>query len=458
MRRHRLVLLFVAAAIALLVLALYLLRPKGDPPPAPEVACRAGAWRLADGELVVLTPLPGTALRYRLLDGRTGRLAPAAEEPGGMEGREGWRTEGPFVARARFGGCDAERFDFALEGGPAGTAERLPLRAVETRFAGAGGTELAGRLTLPAGDGPVPLAVLVHGSERTSALTFSPWPALLATHGIAAFAYDKRGTGSSEGSYTQDFSQLADDAVAALAEARRLAPGRFERAGFVGGSQGGWIGPLAASRSGADFVVALYGLADSPLAEDRDEVLRELRARGHGADVEAAAREVTAATGGVIASRFRDGYAELARVKKKYRGAPWLADVQGEYSGDLLRWPGWVLRLAGPFFDQGTSWEYDPLPTLTALAVPQLWVLAGADREAPPEETVRRLRGLQEAGRPIDLAIFPATDHGIVETAEAGGRRVALRHAEGYFRLVLDWIHAGSLGGPHGQAELYPRR
>src|SRR5690606_36340232 len=135
-----------------------------------------------------------------------------------------------------------------------------------------------------------------------SALESNPMQYLLPAQGVAAFVYDKRGTGGSAGEYTQDFHALAGDAVAALAEARRLHPAGFSAAGFVGASQGGWVAPLARSRSDAVFVAALHGLAESTLAENGEQVLNVLRAKGHGDDVLVQAREATEATARLIAS------------------------------------------------------------------------------------------------------------------------------------------------------------
>jgi alpha-beta hydrolase superfamily lysophospholipase len=78
----------------------------------------------------------------------------------------------------------------------------------------------------PAGpaDPTRPLVVLVHGSERTMAVA-AIYQRMLVAQGISVFAYQKRGTGDSEGEYTQNFELLADDAAAALAKARELARG-----------------------------------------------------------------------------------------------------------------------------------------------------------------------------------------------------------------------------------------
>ncbi|PPJ44707.1 alpha/beta hydrolase, partial [Rhizobium sp. KAs_5_22] len=95
------------------------------------------------------------------------------------------------------------------------------------------------------------------------------------------FVYDKRGTGGSSGKYTQNFHELSDDAGAALREALRVGGARVGRIGYLGGSQGGWVAPLAASKTPqAQFVEVGFGLADGVLAEDRDQVVLDLRAAG----------------------------------------------------------------------------------------------------------------------------------------------------------------------------------
>lgn len=80
---------------ALAVVLFALAACSGTPAPSPETACHTGAWHFADGEILVLTPVDD-GLRYRFVDGRTGRLEPG--EGGELQAREGWRTSGPFVA------------------------------------------------------------------------------------------------------------------------------------------------------------------------------------------------------------------------------------------------------------------------------------------------------------------------------------------------------------------------
>jgi hypothetical protein len=290
--------------------------------------------------------------------------------------------------------------------------------------------------------GPHPLLVLVHGSERTSPLS-SAYPYIFASYGLTVFAYDKRGTGKSEGEYTQNFELLADDAAAAMTAARRLAQGRFDRAGYFGGSQGGWVAPLAATRTPVDFVAVGFGLIESPLGEDREQVLSEMRAKGYGTDDVAAAREVADATGQLVASNFTIGFDHLAVMKRRYGSKPWFNDINGEFTGAVLRESEADLRRVGrALFDNlELIWDYDAPAVIRRVKSPQLWVLAEEDREAPSETSLNLLRQIRGGGADLTIYSFPGTDHGMVEFVQAAdGSRTYTRITDGYFRLLADWI------------------
>jgi pimeloyl-ACP methyl ester carboxylesterase len=403
---------------------------------ARAAGCSPGVYARNEQERVAIAapPAGGGGSRYVFLDGRRGHLGTADSlvrcDPGGpaAQGADGSWQPWPQVALTR-------------------TAARFRSH----------GTELRGELIEPApqeGQGRPPLVVYVHGSEKTAALGTS-YPYLLAAQGLAVFVYDKRGTGSSEGFYTQNFELLADDAAAALQEARRLAAGRHGRAGFAGFSQGGWVAPLAARRSAADFVAVGFGLLLTPLEEDQEQVLEEMRRAGHDAAALVQAREVTAATGAVIASHFTSGFARLAAVKQRYAGKPWLAQIEGEHTGQILRMDEASLRRIGPPLLDGLDviWRYDGEAVLKGLDVPLLWIIAGEDREAPGDVTRERLLALRRAGKAIELYLYPETDHGMLEYVQApDGSRAYTRVTEGYLRLLGDWIRGRSLP-PYGRGQ-----
>jgi hypothetical protein len=416
-------------------------------PPVPSEAdglCHSGAYRLADGQVVSIGRSTEQALRYKSMNGETGRLYPRAE--GDYAGGEGWASPPPPVVATLRGPCGGERVRFSAPGIPEQDATRVALSRKTVTFS-SGDTSLRGRLVAPPGRGKVPVVVLVHGSEDTSAVDLQLDQYWLPARGVAVFVYDKRGTGQSQGKYTQDFETLSGDAVAALAEARRLLGPRAGPAGFWGGSQGGWVAPLAARKANADFVLVSFGMAQSPLEEDREEVFDNLRRAGYGEDVLAKAREVTDATGAVMASRFASGYEALEAVKARHGQEPWFKAIQGEYSGEMLRYPTAVIKEVGPTRDRGTSWTYDPLPTLRALDIPMLWVLAGDDIEAPSATTLAILRELQRTKPRLDVAVYPGTDHGIIRFVEKDGERQPIGYARSYLPLVLEWLESHRLRG-----------
>ncbi|WP_182912077.1 alpha/beta hydrolase family protein [Sphingomonas cavernae] len=404
-------------------------------PAAPQ--CTPGAYRGADGDFIVITERAKSAedgeWRYTFRDGRYGS------------------TKGGAVQ------CSA---DALMVTGPSGAVERWPrmaLRMTPTRFK-SGDAMLAGMLVEPdvkAGKKP-PLAVMVHGSESSASINRNPYPFVFAAQGIAAFVYDKHGAGASEGRYHQNFHRLAADVVAASTEAKRLAKGRFSRFGLFGGSQGGWVAPRAANDAGAEFVAIGFGLLINPLEEDSEQVFSELREKGYGDTVIAEAREITDATGAVIASHFTSGFDQLAAVKARYGAQPWFTAITGEFTGALLASDEPTLRREGPakYDNLDLDWRYDAIGHLRRVRAPQLWIVAGEDREAPPIVTIERLQALRREGKPISIVRFPRTDHGMYEFEQAAdGTRRDTRITDGYFRLLADWIKRET-HSPYGTAEM----
>lgn len=421
-----------------------------DAKPDPTTACYVGLYRLEDASWVDIAPLADTGLRWRRLDGSTAKMVRDAQ--GRWTSTLGWtrRVEGP---QPQLGFCDDGRIVFDGQ-----TGRRVALDVQDTRFVGQGGTHLNGRLILPPGDGPVPIMIEVHGSEGANALDFNAFQRFAPASGVGVFVYAKRGSGGSEGNYTQDFHILAEDAAAAVVEARRLAGARAGRVGLHGGSQGGWIAPLAASQTPVDFVTVGFGLAYGALAEDSDQVMLDLKAKGWGPQVLDQAREITDVTGAFIASHGGVGFDALEAVRAKYRDQPWFADIKGEFTGLLLNTPNAQIIAMAPQMDLGTSWDYDPLPVLSSLSTPMLWIQAQDDTGAPPDATRRRLIDLSSQGRPITVLEYPHAEHGIL-LFETGpdGRRTSLAYARGYYQAVLDWAQRGRLDGDYGDGRVLAR-
>ncbi len=451
MSRLRSSLLVAAAlfAVSLSALAAQAQIPGADvnDRPDPAMVCHVGVYRLDDGGWVDVAPLANAGLRWRRLDGSSSRMTLGADGRWVSTLGSTRRVEGP---QPQLGTCDEGRIVF--DGHP---GRRMVLNAQETTFVGRGGVRLKGRLILPPGESVVPIMVEVHGSEGANALDFNAFQRFAPASGVGVFVYAKRGSGGSEGRYTQDFHILAGDAAAAVIEARRMAGARAGRVGLHGASQGGWVAPLAASLTPVDFVTVGFGLAYGVLAEDSDQVMLDLKAKGWGPEVLEEARKITEVTGAFVASRGAVGFDGLEAVRARYRAEPWFADIKGEFTGLLLNAPNDQIIAMAPQMDAGTSWDYDPLPVLSTLNTPMLWIQAEKDTGAPPDATRRRLIDLSTHGRPITLLEYPDTDHGIIrfETAP-DGRRTSLGYAPGYYQAVLDWAKTGRLDGDYGDGRL----
>ncbi|HET9819385.1 MAG TPA: CocE/NonD family hydrolase [Rhodanobacteraceae bacterium] len=396
--------------------------------------CPVGIYQLDDGSKLDVGNSDGDHLRWRKEDGTTGLLT--RQKTGEWISTLGW-TGRPDGKRVTFD-CARDTVNFAGVPG-----KQIPLEVTNVTFQGAG-VPLAGRLVMPEGTARVPVVVLVHGSEHFSALKFYSLQRQLPAEGIGVFVYDKRGTGKSGGVYSQNYLLLADDAIAAVNEARQLAGTRAGRVGYQGGSQAGWVAPLAAKIEPVDFVIVGFGLAVSPLEEDREAIAFDLTSRGYGPDVVAKAMHIADAVAAIVASNFRKGYKQLAAVKAEYGKEPWFKYVHGDIAFYLLGTPEAKLREQGPVLLNGVPANYDPMPVLRNLDTPQLWILAADDHDAPSAETERRLRALQAKGKPITVAMFPRTEHGIYEfETRADGTRVDTRNAEGYFAMMRDFILHG---------------
>ncbi len=400
--------------------------------------CLIGAYRLSDGRNLDIGPSSENSLRWRLDDGTSARVTRGAD--GRWSGTLGW-TDRPDAHRFSAGPCESG--EVSLDGV---RGQRLALRITDTRFA-SGGAELAGRLILPPGEARVPIVVLVHGSEDSSAREFYALQRQLPAAGIGAFVYDKRGTGDSTGTFTHDYPELAGDVVAAVQEVRRLAGGRAARVGLQGSSQGGWVAPLAATRTRVDFVIVAYGLAVSPMQEDREAVAWDMARAGFGDEETRQALAVASAVQVIIESNFTRGYAELETLRGRYAGEPWFRYLRGNVTGLLLAQPGSFWRERGPVLLRGIEPHYDPMPVLNELRTPQLWILGADDIDAPPQETWRRLLKLKREGKPLSLAMLRGAEHGLfLHELDATGGRQSTRLAPAYFPLMRDFVLGGRIG------------
>ena len=295
------------------------------------------------------------------------------------------------------------------------------------------GCRLAGTLSLPDGDGPWPAIVTLHPSSTGSRdfRLFLHLEALLVAAGFAVLRYDRRGSGASEGDFMgADFAKLADDALAAvelLAESVEVEPGLI---GFFGFSQGGWIGPEAASHSNrVGFMVLVGACAVTPADQMRYAAATSLRGLGYDETVVERALATRAAVD--AATRGELDRATAAASVAAVEHEPWFEAA-------------FIPSLPDPDGDSANKWllemDYDIRPALAQLAVPVLLIHGDHDRWTPIEESQQVWReSFRDHLQQLTAVRLRGTGHYPTLARGADGEQAAPISPD-YEALLLRWL------------------
>jgi alpha-beta hydrolase superfamily lysophospholipase len=301
-----------------------------------------------------------------------------------------------------------------------------PSQREEIAFA-SGDARLAGTVFVPAGKGPHPGIVFLHGSGAEGRWASSYLAERFARAGFAALTFDKRGVGQSGGDWrTAGFEELAADAaaaVAALAARPYVAPGRV---GIHGHSQGGSIAPLAAARIGDPAFVIASAATGVPM--DEMEIFSLENALGVGAmssSDAAAARELVAA---IVATAYHGRPRErLIEVWQKVREKPWAFEPPPETDS---YWS----------FSKRTA-AYDALALWRQVSAPTLLVFGEADERVPARTSAARIAEAYLGGKGTSMkaVFFAGADHTFRLRSAPEGAFAWPRTAPGYPDVLIEW-------------------
>jgi len=287
---------------------------------------------------------------------------------------------------------------------------------------------LSAELVLPRGEGPFPGVVFLHGSgpQPKDTNRFSAFA--LAEFGIASIIFDKRGVGGSESNWQgADFEDLARDGIAVGAYFSGLE--QISNVGFFGHSQGGWIGPLAASLwDKTAFVISSAGPAVSPAREAQWSFIYNAISAGAGEEDVRLIRQLVEHWHEGLRTNEWDAYKQsLAEAVER----PWYQSSELPY----LQYPPEPehLKYYLPFMD------YDPIPVLTKLEVPLLALLTPDDESIDAVETAYILKEIKESGRDIQIKMYPGYNHGFRKLGAKGPIRWP-GFPEDYFKLQSEFI------------------
>lgn len=336
------------------------------------------ALHFSETRVTFNVPIAAGQISFELARVR-GRLAGSAESPGG-------------------------RLPLVLE--RVGSVPVPPYASRELHFAN-GPVALSGTLLIPAGAGPFPAVVLIHGSSTPSRNDFRFYADAFARRGIAALIYDKRDVGGDLGGASRvDLRDLAGDALAGLHAVQRRREVDPRKVGLWGHSQGGEVAPIAAASSpDVAFVISFSGPGvtyaelntydDGPRLRTHGFSERDIR------DAAAAQRKVYAfvrAGGDAPALQaFLDGVRQRpwARYTTLPRSVPTAAE--------RATWLAW------------RDLDLDPARYWERVRVPSLVAFGADDDVVPAERSARRIRrALQRAGNAdYEIHVFPHAGHAI---------------------------------------------
>ncbi len=401
-----------------------------------------GAYALPNGEILVLSRFDG-ALRFFMQNGRTGSLVNVNEgafvgsEPG-LGISEPTHTLLAKDAKIVFNWKGEDRL-----------LTPIPLAQTDYLF-NSGGLELQGRLVTPADGNFQGVVILVHGSEQYSALDNNYFPDLLAANGLAAFIYDKRGTGSSDGGYTDEITILSRDVIAATDFVSTGLPELEGQAIMLAGfSQGGWVAPLAAAQSDKVAAVLIaYGPAVSVSEEDRWGYAYWLRREGYPATDLAKADQMFDLLTDMRRRGTPDRWDELQPLLDANQDEKWYREGLSGTDSSLSALtdsvlPHTLMYWWTSLFGLDKFVDYDPADALEKLAVPSYWLFAGEDASMPTEASVVNLQALAYSGKPVSYKIYPEASHGMALFEPGRGReRQFVAYHPDYYSDMIEWLQA----------------
>lgn len=307
----------------------------------------------------------------------SGRIQFVKDDQGNVQGLMWWETPNDLLSSPV----------------PGFYASRVPYTSEEITFASADGTKLAGLISLPESNSPLPAFMALHGSEQGTRDNFGNKVTAhyMISHGFAVLNYDKRGVGDSDGVYQEapspsNLQKIAEDAIAGVEYLASRPEIDAKRIGLIGGSQAGWVIPLAASQSDAiSHMVILSGPVESTLQED------------------------------MFSSYTNDG------------------DTATDYDDAKITQRIRELKPGG----------FDPIPIIAKLNQPGLWLWGSVDKSVPVTLSVENLQALIDSGKNnFSYEIFPNGDHNLNESPHGLFDEIPYSPRVLFYSVLAKWLDA----------------
>ena len=284
-----------------------------------------------------------------------------------------------------------------------------------------------GIVTEPRTPGSYPAVVLVGGSGPSAATELQAIADFFAQNGFVALAYDKRGSGTSGGSWTKSsLSDLASDVLEAIKFVRHQPSVDSMQIGLWSISQGGWVAGAAAPRcKELSFVIVVTGGGATPRVVEEYGYRNRMKHGGVADSMQAVAMK--------LIRQYFD-YLETGKNRSMLEKSIAEAKNQSWYASI-----GIERVLPSDKFCAKWSWvpTYNPKDDIQHITIPVLVLLGGRDIFTPYQETESGWReGLTLAKNPnFKIKTFPDAGHGITI-----GDHKSRKYAPDYFDTMREWL------------------
>ncbi len=289
---------------------------------------------------------------------------------------------------------------------------------------------LKGSLLTPSGNGPFKCIILTHGSgpelrDENRGLAYN-----FISKNIAAFIYDKRGSTNPESNdWNVAFEENANDALAAATLVSMQKTIDPDNIGIYGHSQGGWVAPLAASKSGIfKFLVISAGNVVNPVEQHL----------WYGTNLNRYVGVTEADIQAIYDYRVIKYEAAITGNTSKYDSATTIAKTKP-----------WFFR-TGDGLPGGTFWKengyYNTAPALSKLQIPTLIISGAEDKYSDTERNNKLFAEIfQTSGNnKVTIKTFPNTNHAFLITTTGYPDEKEIHNlykfAPGYLNYLSDWV------------------
>ncbi|MBA7578377.1 hypothetical protein ES708_20239 [subsurface metagenome] len=313
--------------------------------------------------------------------------------------------------------------------------------------------KLAGSLTLPSGNAPSPVVLLISGSgpqDRNETIyNHRPFLVLadyLTRQGIAVLRVDDRGVGESTGDFSQATSEdFASDVLVGIEYLKTRKEINPKQIGLIGHSEGGLIAPMVAVKSpDVAFIVLMagtgltgeeilylqgtliysaMGVSEEYIIKNRqfnEKIFSILKEEDDSENAEEKLRQM-----------FIEDWEKMSDEKKEQIGDPEVF-LKAQLQGLLSPWLKFFLT-------------YDPKPTLTKVKCPVLAINGEKDLQVPPKENLSAIEEALKGGGNQNYTIkeLPNLNH-LFQAAQTGLPAEYAKIEETIspiaLKIIADWI------------------